>query len=103
MSSDTLAEFRDADALPALSTVAIECLQLLKAKDASVDDVAALIERDPENIELITRAINSLVRLYVAKHNLGKENTRKMKDAVRNVLNSVAIPLGIEFLTRIGK
>ena len=53
------------------------------------------VEHHPENIKLITQATNALVRMVIAKYNLSKDDKTGIKEAVRNVLKEVALPLGI--------
>ena len=64
----------------------------------------SLIERDPENVRLISQAINSLVKLVIAKYaeSKDKDKERQDKDALRTVLESVALPLGIKIVTSLG-
>jgi len=52
-----------------------------------------LLERDPENIKLIMQATNTLARLVRTRFNISKEDRKRLKDAIGNVLRDVALPL----------
>lgn len=56
--------------------------------------IISLIERDPENIRLITQAINTLVRLVKTKYETGQGDKLDWKEGVANVLKGVAAPAG---------
>lgn len=62
-----------------------------------------LIRRDPDNLRLITQAINSLVRLVVMKYHLNKGDTQTIAESVKNVLRDVALPIGITIASSIAK
>jgi hypothetical protein len=55
----------------------------------------SLLEKDPENIKLITHAINALIRLEIAKYNISKDDKPGFKEATLNVLKEIGLPLGI--------
>ncbi len=57
--------------------------------------IKSLIERDPENINLIMQATNTLARLVRTRYNISKEDKKGLKEAIGNVLRDVALPLGI--------
>jgi len=57
--------------------------------------IKSLMKHDPENVTLMVQAFNTLDRLIRAKYNIGKEDKQGFKEAVRNVLKDVALPLGI--------
>ena len=61
----------------------------------------SLLERDPENIRLITQAANTLIKLMLIKlmlikHDIDKKDPNSMKEAIATVLREVALPLGIK-------
>jgi hypothetical protein len=62
----------------------------------------SLVERDPENVRLISQAVNSLVKLMMAKYTEGKDKELGTKDAIRTVLRDVALPVGIKIVTSLG-
>jgi hypothetical protein len=55
----------------------------------------SLLEKDPENIKLITHATNALIRLVIAKYNISKDVKPGFKEATVNVLREIGVPLGI--------
>lgn len=60
----------------------------------------SLLERDPENIRLITQAANTLIKLILIKHDVGRNDVKSMKEAIGTVLRDVALPLGIKIGSR---
>ena len=62
--------------------------------------IKALLEKDPENIQLIMQASSTLARLVRTRYNLEKGQGKGLKDAIQNVLKEVAIPLGIAAITK---
>jgi len=82
-----------------------EKLELDEARAAEgLDDEIALIrfkickllERDPDNLDLILQASNTLARLIRIKFQLTPEQGKGLKAAFGNVLREIAIPLGIK-------
>jgi hypothetical protein len=65
--------------------------------------IKSLLERDPENIKLIMQATNTLAKLVKTKYNISKEDKKRLKEAIGNVLRDVALPLGIGIGANIGK
>lgn len=64
-------------------------IALLRVKLKSV------VRHDPENINLIVLATESIARLVRTKYNIGRGDRKGLKEAVGNVLRDVALPLGI--------
>jgi len=62
--------------------------------------VKSLITNDPDNIKLIMQATNTLAKLVRTKYNISKKDKMSLKEAIGNVLKDVAIPLGINILTK---
>ena len=60
----------------------------------------SLLERDPENIRLISQAANTLIRLMLIKSDVDRNDPRSMKQAIYTVLRDVALPLGIKIGSR---
>ena len=56
----------------------------------------SLLERDPENIRLISQAANTLIKLMLIKHDIDRNDPNSMKKAIGTVLRDVALPLGIK-------
>ncbi len=57
--------------------------------------IKSLVQRDPENIKLIMRAVNYLERLVRTKYNIGKDDRKGLKERVATVLKDIALPLGV--------
>lgn len=58
--------------------------------------MVSLLERDPENIRLVSQAANTLIKLMLIKHEIDKKDPNSMKEAIATVLKEVALPLGIK-------
>ena len=54
-----------------------------------------LVRKDPDNVALIVRAVESMGRLLKIKYNIGKNDKRGLTDAIGNILKDVALPVGI--------
>jgi len=63
----------------------------------------SLLEHDPENVQLMMQATNTLARLVKTRYNMSKEDRKGLKEAISNVLKEVAIPLGVGIGTGLGK
>ncbi len=59
----------------------------------------SLLERDPENIRLISQAANTLIKLILIKYNVDKNDPKSKKEAIFTVLKDVALPLGIKIIS----
>lgn len=89
--SDLLDETQRADFEQALMVEGLDIeIALLRVK------LRAVIRNDPDNIKLITRAAESLARVVKVKYGAGKQDPRKVKEAIGNVLRDIIIPLGID-------
>ncbi|MDD4874640.1 MAG: hypothetical protein PHE15_06690 [Dehalococcoidales bacterium] len=66
-----------------------EEIALLRTKIKSV------LRHDPENIDLLMKAITTLSGLLKTRYNIGKEDKTGLREAIGNVLKDVALPLGI--------
>lgn len=65
--------------------------------------IMSLLEKDPENVRLITQAINSLVKMISIKYQIEGSDGTGLLDAVRNVLKTYAIPFGVTIGSRLLK
>lgn len=65
--------------------------------------IKSVLEKDPENINLIMQAVNTLARLVRTRYNISKEDKKGLKEAIGNVLRDVALPLGIGLGTTLKK
>ena len=65
--------------------------------------IKSLVEHDPENVRLMMQATSTLVRLVTTRYQIAKEEKKRLKEAIGNVLREMAIPLGIGIGTGIAK
>ena len=65
--------------------------------------IKSLIVHNPENMRLITQAINALSKLVMIKYNIRQEDKQGLKEIIIGVLKDVAIPLGITLGTSLKK
>jgi len=65
--------------------------------------IKSLIQRDPENLRLIMQAVNSLMKLVMARYDISKEDKQGLKEAILNVLRDIALPLGIGIGTNLNR
>ena len=65
--------------------------------------IKSVLEKDPDNINLIMQAANTLARLVRTRYNISKEDKKGLKEAIGNVLRDVALPLGIGLGTTLKK
>ena len=85
-------------------------LELATGVEGIDDEIALLrvkikstLENDPENIRLIMEATNTLARLIRTRYNITKEQKKGLKEAIGNVLEDIALPLGIGIGATISK
>lgn len=62
--------------------------------------IKALIQRDPENLQLIMAATNTLARLLRTRYNLEKSQGKGIKEAIQNVITEIAVPLGVAAIAK---
>ena len=60
--------------------------------------IKSLLEDDPENVKLITQATNALARLVMTRYRISADQKNALSTAIGNVLQGLAIPLGIKYL-----
>lgn len=88
--SDVLDENQQEDFTLAIE---VDCLDdeiaLLRVK------IKSLVRKDPDNIALVARAVESMGRLLKIKYNIGKNDKRGLTDAIGNILKDVALPVGV--------
>ena len=65
--------------------------------------IKSVLEKDPENINLIMQATNTLARLVKTRYGISREQKKGLKEAIGNVLRDVAVPLGIGIGAAINK
>jgi hypothetical protein len=64
--------------------------------------IKTIVENEPNNIQEIMRATNSLSKLVTTRYKITKEQRNGLKEAITNVLTEVAVPLGVAFLQKKG-
>lgn len=62
--------------------------------------IKALIEKDPENLQLIMQASGTLARLLRTRYTLEKGQGKGIKDAIEKVLTDIAVPLGVAAIAK---
>jgi hypothetical protein len=65
--------------------------------------IKSVLEKDPENVNLIMQATNTLATLVKTRYKISKEQRKGLKEAIGNVLRDVAVPLGIGIGATINK
>jgi hypothetical protein len=60
--------------------------------------IESLIARDPENINLISQAVNSLSHMVATKNNVGKKDKNSIREAALNVAKEIIVPSGVGIL-----
>lgn len=60
--------------------------------------IKSLLESDPENLRLMMEATSTLARLVSTRYRISSEQKKALGNAIGNVLNGLAIPLGIKYL-----
>lgn len=85
-------------------------LELVAGVEGIDDEIAllrvkikTLLGKDPENLRLIMQAMDSLARLVKTRYSITREQKKGLKEAIGNVFRDIAIPLGINIGTEIGK
>jgi len=64
--------------------------------------IKSLIQKDPDNLKLITQAFNALTKLIIAKYDVPKDDKKTFMEIVSNVLSHV-IPAGFALSTFLKK
>jgi len=64
--------------------------------------IKTLIQRDPDNLRLITQAFNALTKLIIAKYDVPKDDKKTFMEIIGNVLSHV-LPTGIALSTFLKK
>lgn len=63
--------------------------------------IKSVLRHDPNNMKLITQATNALAKLVSTRYNISKDDKNGLREAINNVLNDVALPLGIGFIGKV--
>ena len=65
--------------------------------------IESILKNDPENVELIAKAVTALTRMLVARNRIRKEEGGGLKQAVIDALKDLAMPVGIGIGTALKK
>ena len=65
--------------------------------------IMSVLEKDPDNVRLITQAINSLVRMVVLKSRMESGDEKDIAATVKNIIKHLAIPAGITIASHMMK
>ena len=60
--------------------------------------IKSLLENDPENMKMIMEATNTLARLVTTRYRITADQKKALTNAIGNVLQGLALPLGIKYL-----
>lgn len=65
--------------------------------------IKALVEKNPENVKLITMALTTLSRMVMVKTNVKPNQKEIVFDTLTNLLKGIALPAGIGIATILKK
>ncbi|MBN2240822.1 MAG: hypothetical protein JW712_13695 [Dehalococcoidales bacterium] len=65
--------------------------------------IMSLLEKDPQNVRLITQAINSMVRMMEMKHQMELGDDNDLMDRIKEYLEQVAVQFGVTLATNLIK
>jgi phage head maturation protease len=65
--------------------------------------IKSLVKHNPNNLRLITQAVNALCKLVMVKYDIRKEDKQGLREAINNVFKDIAGPLGIAIGTILKK
>jgi hypothetical protein len=96
--SNVLNESQQRDFLEATEVEGFdEEIALLRVK------IKSIMEHNPNNLRLITQAVNALCKLVMVKYDIRKEDKQGLREAITNVFKDIAGPLGIAIGTILKK
>jgi hypothetical protein len=56
--------------------------------------IKSIYEKDPDNLKLLTLALNSLVKLVIVKYGISKNDKKTLIEKISDVLKNYAFALG---------
>lgn len=62
--------------------------------------INSLLRHDPENLKLIMTALSALAKLVGTHYNISADDNKGVSEAINNVLKNVALPMGIELISK---
>lgn len=83
-------------------------LEVASDVDGIDDEIALLrvkikrvLEKDPENLQLIMQATTTLAGLLKTRLNINKEQKKGLKEAIAKVIREAALPFGINVVSAV--
>jgi hypothetical protein len=62
--------------------------------------IKELVNRDPDNIELIMQATNMLARMVKIRYGMTKGQKKNLGEAIKNVIREIGVPLGVAVINK---
>ena len=62
--------------------------------------IKELVNKDPENLELIMKATNLLAKLVKTRYSMSKGQNKGLAEAIKNVIKDIGVPLGVALITK---
>jgi hypothetical protein len=62
--------------------------------------IKALLEKDPENIELMMAATSMLAKLVKTRYSISKEQKKGLAESIKNINKDIGVPLGVAVLSK---
>jgi hypothetical protein len=62
--------------------------------------IKALLEKDPENLEMLILATAMLTRLVKARYSMNKKQEKNLGEAIKNIIRDIGVPLGVAVLNK---
>jgi len=62
--------------------------------------IKALLEKDPENLELLMAATGMLTKLIKARYSMNKKQEKNLGEAIKNIIRDIGVPLGVAVLNK---
>lgn len=62
--------------------------------------IKTLVEKDPENLELIIQAANILARLVKARYSMTRKQEKNLGEAIKNIIKDIGVPLGAAVISK---
>ena len=57
--------------------------------------IQSLVDREPDNMKMITQAVTALARVMMTKFNISKSDKKTFTEAMENALKDIVIPGGV--------
>ena len=60
--------------------------------------IKELIEKEPENVQLLMAATNILAKLVKTRYSMNKKQEKNLGQAIKNIIKDIGVPLGVTVL-----